>query len=95
MVPSTVPPSTVIYYANRSAHNVNQALIAKESIYTSKLSETVGSSNHVLTRRVESTEEEVSAEENLEFKLPSLRSLFIIIVGNAFFQVIELHSLHL
>jgi len=78
-------PSTVMDYANRSTHSVDQAPIVKESIYTSKLSEIVGSSQHVLTRRVESTEEEFS--ENLEFKLPSLRSLFIIIGGNALFQV--------
>jgi len=86
MVPSTMLPSTVMDYANRSAHSVNQVPIAKESIYTSKLSEIVGSSQHVLTQRVESTEE-VSSEENPEFKLPSLRSLFIIIGGNALFQV--------
>jgi hypothetical protein len=86
MAPSTVLPSTVIDYANR---NFNQIPTAKESTYTSKLSEIIGSSKQVFTRRVESTDEEVSVEENPEFKLPSLRSLFIIIGGNALFQVNE------
>ncbi|KIM39119.1 hypothetical protein M413DRAFT_75216 [Hebeloma cylindrosporum] len=85
MAPSTVLPSTVIDYANRSAHHF-QIPTAKESTYTSKFSEIVGASKHVFTRRVEPADEEVSVEENPEFKLPSRRSLFIIIGGNALFQ---------
>ena len=90
MAPSAVLPSTVIDYASRSTHSFNQIPSAKESTYTSKLSEIADSSKQVFTRRVESTDEDASVEENLEFKLPSLRSLFIIIGGNALFQVNEL-----
>ena len=90
MAPSTVLPLNVIDYANRSTDTFTQIPIAKESIYISKLSEIVGSGKQVFTRSIESTDEEVSIEENPEFKLPSLPSLFIIIGGNALFQVNEL-----
>ena len=85
-------PSTVIDYATQSTDTFTQIPITKQSTSTFKLSEIIGSSTQALTRRVESTDEDVSVEENPEFKLPSLRSLFIIIGGNALFQVYELHT---
>jgi len=89
MAPSTVLPSTVIDYANGSTRTFEQIPTAKGSTSTFKLPEIFGSTQRLFTRRVESTDEVAPVEENLEFKLPSLRSLFVVIGGNALFQVNE------
>jgi hypothetical protein len=92
MAASTVLPSTVIDYANGSTRILDQMPTAKASTSTFKLSEIFGSTSHVFTRRAEPTDEEAPVEENPEFKLPSLRSLFVVIGGNALFQVDGLHT---
>ena len=92
MASSTVLPSTVIDYANASTHTFDQTPTAKGSTSTFKLPEIFGSTQHLFTRRVESTNEEAPVEGDPEFKLPSLQSLFVVIGGNALFQVSELHT---
>lgn len=85
-------PSTVIDYVQKDS-----ATKGKESPHSapSRLSELGGiisASRDVLARHVDSGSlqlaDEPQAHENSEFKLPNLRSLFIIIGGNALSQVI-------
>ncbi|KDR68701.1 hypothetical protein GALMADRAFT_256505 [Galerina marginata CBS 339.88] len=79
MASSSILPPTVLDYTDN---------IHKEPNYISKLAEIggiVSSSRDAFIRRVESSQEEENFESR-EFKLPSKRSLFIIIGGNALFQ---------
>lgn len=82
MASSTTLPLTVIDYADR-------VRTSKERPYISKLGGLVTASRDAIVRPVElsAEPEDVEISENPEFKLPSLRSLFIIIAGNALFQV--------
>lgn len=84
MASSGILPATVIDYTDR-IH------ASKESTYISKLSEIggiVATSRDVFVRRVDSSrDEDIDTFQNPELKLPSLRSLFVIIGGNAVFQV--------
>ncbi|PPQ78813.1 hypothetical protein CVT25_010682 [Psilocybe cyanescens] len=84
MASSGILPATVIDYTDR-IH------ASKESTYISKLSEIggiVATSRDVFVRRVDSSrDEDIDTFQNPELKLPSLRSLFVIIGGNAVFQL--------
>lgn len=90
MASSSLLPSTVIDYVQDESKD------KASSTYISRLSEIggiVSSSREVFIRRVESSQqEEEETHENPEFKLPNGRSLFVIIGGNALFQVCQGHS---
>ncbi|KAH9487241.1 hypothetical protein JR316_0001310 [Psilocybe cubensis] len=83
MASSSILPATVLDYSEQ--------IHSKESNYISKLSEIGGivtTSREAFVRRVDPTaSDDIDALQNPEFKLPSWRSLFIIIGGNAVFQL--------
>ncbi|KAJ3510442.1 hypothetical protein NLJ89_g4669 [Agrocybe chaxingu] len=88
MASTNLPLTTAIDYADRAHGDTSSAKSKKESTYASKISEfsgIVSATRKVFIQRVDS--EEGSILENSEFKLPSRRSLFIIIAGNALFQI--------
>lgn len=85
--PSLQSPSVVDY--TRPAYNDLLKLSKNLSpVYAPRLDVLVPSNVQDFTRQVDSeiTNEE-ERTENTEFKLPSLRSLVIILGGNALFQV--------
>ncbi|KAJ3504443.1 hypothetical protein NLJ89_g7929 [Agrocybe chaxingu] len=90
MASTSLPITTAIDYAERvhQAHSdASSSKSKKESSYVSKISEITGivsATREAFIRRVDS---EDSIPENSELKLPSRRSLFIVIGGNALFQL--------
>ncbi|PPQ97042.1 hypothetical protein CVT26_001300 [Gymnopilus dilepis] len=87
MASPAVLPTTVIDYVDRTEDERKDS-----STYISKLSEIGGivssSSREVFIRRVNSSQQgEEETDENPEFRLPSGKSLFVIIGGNALFQL--------
>lgn len=89
MASSSILPSTVVDYVDHPQHDaVTKA--RKETIFVSKLSQIGGiisSRREAFIRPVDSDLAEEDTSGNPEFKLPSFRSLFVIIGGNALFQV--------
>ncbi|PPQ80527.1 hypothetical protein CVT26_004310 [Gymnopilus dilepis] len=80
---SGVLPSTIVDYAQYRHESTSGA-----SASTSGLSRVVSSSQNILTRRVDSPQHlPQEPEENAELKLPSWRSMGIVIGGNALFQI--------
>lgn len=93
MASTSTPPSTVIDYANDRQPSKESVL--KEPTYISKLSEVANivtaNGFQTFVRHAELSSEGIvdldALSQSHEFKLPSWSSLFIIIGGNAVFQV--------
>ena len=79
-------PSSVIELVDR-AHQSNDAKTSK-SPYSVTLSELKGALSSSRDAFRDTTQNDEEPLDNPEFKLPSWRSLFVIIGGNALFQVL-------
>jgi hypothetical protein len=87
---ASLEPRLVINYVQNDS-----ATPSKESSRLSELGGIISASKDALARRVDSgslqlppnTPQVQDEIENSEFKLPNLSSLFVIICGNALFQV--------
>jgi hypothetical protein len=96
MAPSNILAPTIIDYTSH-VHSSFGDLVRSTSKehssangFASKLSDVggvVSSTTETFVRRVDPYNEEESPTINQEYKLPSRRSMFIIIGGNALFQV--------
>lgn len=91
MASSTTLPSTVVDYVSRSQSRTSAVDASIDQRKRSKISlfnDVVSSSKEAIVRVVNSSEPpEQAPSANPEFKLPSYKSLFIMIGGNAIFQV--------
>ncbi|KAF9042118.1 major facilitator superfamily domain-containing protein [Panaeolus papilionaceus] len=86
---ASILPSTFIDYASRSHEEKGDGEAASSSKLGDSLGGLVTASKTAFVRQVDSSNGEADSlvHENPEFKLPSWRSLFVIIGGNALFQV--------
>ncbi|CAA7268230.1 unnamed protein product [Cyclocybe aegerita] len=85
-----IPITTAIEYSDRVHEVPNDASSSKskkDSSYVYKISEITGIVSATREAFIQDIDSEGFVPENSEFKLPSRRSLFIIIGGNALFQL--------
>ncbi|KAJ3504441.1 hypothetical protein NLJ89_g7930 [Agrocybe chaxingu] len=90
MASASLPITTAIEYADRvhqSHDDASSSKSKKEFSYVSKISEITGIVSATREAFVQRADSEEFVSDNSEFKLPSRRSLFIIIGGNALFQL--------
>ncbi|KAJ3493812.1 hypothetical protein NLJ89_g10933 [Agrocybe chaxingu] len=89
MASASLPITTAIEYADRvhQSHDDASSSKSKEFSYASKISEITGIVSATREAFVQRGDSEELVTDNSEFKLPSRRSLFIIIGGNALFRL--------